>query len=103
MERYAPEEFAPPSKLELTGKDGGPILLERHYGLLAACKGNLARAKQLIAAPLTSIDPSMEHDDPDVVTGATADHCPPCPCRGRRMIIVESFRRGGAPRAPPSP
>ncbi|MBV8290326.1 MAG: transposase, partial [Mycobacterium sp.] len=77
----------------------------RHYGLLATatCKANVARAKELIAAPLTSIDPSTEHDDPDVATAAAADHRPPCPCCGGRMIIVESFGRGGQPRAPPSP
>jgi len=77
----------------------------RHYGLLASatCKANVARAKELIAAPLASIDPSTEHDDPDVATGAAADHRPPCPCCGGRMIIVESFGRGGQPRAPPSP
>ena len=76
----------------------------RHYGLLASatCKANVARAKELIAAPLPSIDPSAEHDDPDMVTGAAADHRPPCPCCGGRMIIVERFGRGGAPRAPPS-
>jgi len=75
----------------------------RHYGLLATatCKANLARAKQLIAAPLPSIDPSAEHDDPDMATGAAADHRPPCPCCGGRMIIVESFGRDGQPRAPP--
>ena len=77
----------------------------RHYGLLASatCKANVARAKELIAAPLPSIDPSTEHDDPGVATGAAADHRPPCPCCGGRMIIVESFGCGGAPRAPPSP
>jgi hypothetical protein len=77
----------------------------RHYGLLASatCKANLARAKELIAAPPPSIDPSTEHDDPDVATGAAADHRPPCPCCGGRMIIVETFGRGGAPRAPPPP
>jgi hypothetical protein len=77
----------------------------RHYGLLASatCKANIARAKELIAAPLSSIDPSTEHDNADVAAGAAADHRPPCPCCGGRMIIVESFGRGGAPRAPPSP
>ena len=41
----------------------------------------------------------------NMTTGVTAaaDHHPPCPCCGGRMIIVESFGRGGAPRAPPSP
>jgi len=77
----------------------------RHYGLFATatCKANVARAKELIAAPLPSIDPSTEHDDPHVATDAAADHRPPCPCCGGRMIIVESFGRSGAPRAPPSP
>jgi hypothetical protein len=77
----------------------------RHYGLLASatCKANVARAKELIAAPPPSIDPATQHDDPDVATGVDTDHRPPCPCCGGRMIIVESFGRGGAPRAPPSP
>src|SRR5215471_5481094 len=77
----------------------------RHYGLLASatCKANVARAKELITAPLPSIDPSAEHDDPDVTTGVASDHRPPCPCCGGRMIIVESFGRDGQPRAPPSP
>jgi hypothetical protein len=59
----------------------------------------MSRAKELITAPLRSIDPSAQHDEPDVATGAAADHRPPCPCCGGRMIIVESFGRGGAPRA----
>jgi len=65
----------------------------------ATCKANIARAKELIAAPLPSVDPSTEHNDPDLA----ANHRPPCPCCGGRMIIVESFGRGGEPRAPPSP
>jgi hypothetical protein len=77
----------------------------RHYGLLASatCKANIARARELIATPLSSIDPSTEQDDPDVTVDAGADYRPPCPCCGGRMIIVESFGPGGAPRAPPSP
>src|SRR5712671_6506956 len=55
---------------------------------LATCKANIARAKELIAAPLPSIYPSTEHDDADVAAGAAADHRPPCPCCGGRMIIV---------------
>jgi hypothetical protein len=76
----------------------------RHYGLLASatCKANIARARELIATPLPSIDPSTEQDDPDVTTGAAADYRPPCPCCGGRMLIVESFGPGGGPRAPPS-
>jgi hypothetical protein len=76
----------------------------RHYGLLATatCKANIARARELIAAPVAVMDPSTEHDDADVAASTAADHRPPRPCCGGRMIIVESFGRGGAPRAPPS-
>ena len=74
----------------------------RHYGLLASagCKANIARARQLIDAPMTEVDPPAVHAtaDPD----ATIDHRPPCPCCGGRMIIVEVFARAGAPRGPPS-
>jgi hypothetical protein len=74
----------------------------RHYGLLASagCKTNIARARQLMAAAMAEVDPPTVHDttDPD----PTTDHRPPCPCCGGRMIIVEVFARGGAPRGPPS-
>jgi hypothetical protein len=92
----APDEFIRRFLLHVLPKGFHRI---RHYGLLASatCKANIARAKELIAAPLPSIDPSTEHDD------AAMDHRPPCPCCGGRMIIVERFGRGGEPRAPPSP
>jgi putative transposase len=74
----------------------------RHYGLLASpgSKANIARARELIAAPMPAVDPLAAHDstDPDAAT----DHRPPCPCGGGRLIIVEVFGRGGAPRGPPS-
>jgi len=96
----APDEFIRRFLLHLLPKGFHRI---RHYGLLASAtsKANIAHAKELIAAPRPSIDPSIKHDHPGVT--AAADHHPPCPCCGGRMIIVESFRRGGAPRAPPSP
>jgi Putative transposase/Transposase zinc-binding domain len=73
----------------------------RHYGILASatCKANIARARELIATP----EPQAERDHAAVTANATADHRPPCPCCGGRMIIVETFERGGRPRAPPSP
>jgi hypothetical protein len=74
----------------------------RHYGLLASagCKANIARAKDLMAVTMPEVDPPAAHDtaDPD----ATTDHRPPCPRCGGRMIIVEVFARGSAPRGPPS-
>jgi hypothetical protein len=49
---------------------------------------------------MPAVDLLEAHDtaDPDAVT----DHRPPCPCCGGRMLIVEVFGRGGAPRGPPS-
>ncbi len=75
----------------------------RHYGLLAsaACKANIARASELIATP-PPVDAPAEHDDAGA-TAIGAEHRPPCPCCGGRMIIVETFERTGAPRGPPSP
>ncbi len=74
----------------------------RHYGLLASAggKANIACARELMAAPMPGGDPPAAHDtaDPD----APPDHRPPCPCCGGRMIIVEVFARGAAPRGPPS-
>ncbi|MCC2665403.1 MAG: transposase, partial [Geminicoccaceae bacterium] len=68
----------------------------RHYGLLASAarKANIARARELLAAP-----------EPESATtsaaGAPIDHRLTCPCCGGRMIIVETFERGGGPRDPP--
>ena len=66
----------------------------RHYGLLAssARSANLARVRQLLdAAP-----------PPDAaVADEPLDACPPCPCCGGHMIIIETFARGNQPRAPP--
>src|ERR1700752_1640728 len=74
----------------------------RHYGLLASasCKTNIARARELMAAPIPQIEPPAAHDT--VYPDAMTDHPPPCPCCGGRMIIVEVFARGAAPRGPPS-
>jgi hypothetical protein len=72
----------------------------RHYGLLASAarRANIARVRELLAAP-----------EPDTVRGETTsagaapnDHRPPCPCCGGRMIVVETFERGGGPRDPPA-
>ena len=73
----------------------------RHYGLLASagCKANIARARELMAAPMPAADPPAADDAAD--PHATPDHRPPCPCCGGRMIIVEVFARGAAPRGPP--
>ena len=74
----------------------------RHYVLLASagCKANIARARELMAAPMPEVEPSASQNTAGPDT--TSDHRPPCPCCGGRMIIVEVFARGTAPRGPPS-
>jgi hypothetical protein len=67
----------------------------RHYGLLASAtrKANIARARQLLAAP-----PAAEPDEPVELT----EPRPLCPCCGGRMIITETFQRWMQPRGPPA-
>jgi hypothetical protein len=98
----APDEFIRRFLLHVLPKGFHRI---RHYGLLASagCKAKIARARELIAGPVPVMDPPAAQDDPDPAVDLTADHRPPCPCCGGRMIIVETFERGGAPRGPPSP
>ena len=69
----------------------------RHYGLLASGgrRDNLARARELLAAP----PPPPEPD----VAPEPSDQRPPCPCCGGRMLILETFERYAQPRAPPRP
>ena len=71
----------------------------RHYGLLASAarKANIARARELLAAP----EPRTAPDATTSAATAPTDHRPPCPCCGGRMIVVETFERGGGPRDPP--
>jgi hypothetical protein len=66
----------------------------RLYSLLAssARKANIARARELLAAT----------PPPEIVAlPEPLDWLPPCPCRGGRMIIIETFGRWRQPRAPP--
>ena len=65
----------------------------RHYGLLASAgrKANLARARELLAAPPPAEAEPSEAPDPR----------PSCPCCGGRMTLIETFDRARQPRAPP--
>jgi hypothetical protein len=73
----------------------------RHYGLFASAAraDNLARARQLLAAPV----PQTLSDD---AKASVPDEPPapshPCPCCGGRMIIIETFERGATPRHRPT-
>jgi Putative transposase/Transposase zinc-binding domain len=71
----------------------------RHYGLFAkpSCADNIARARQLLAAP--------EAQDQITAADATDDDTPlsnRCPCCGGRMIIIETFARGTTPQHRPT-
>jgi hypothetical protein len=67
----------------------------RHYGLFAntARAANLAKARALLPPPAA---PSS--DEPE----APAKPAIACPCCGGRMILVEIFERGAAPRSAPT-
>src|SRR5665648_451791 len=71
----------------------------RHYGLFASARRaeNIARARELLHLPKPQSNPT----DAD-----TIDESPtlsqPCPCCGGRMIIIETFQRGGAPNYRPA-
>jgi hypothetical protein len=72
----------------------------RHYGLLA--NGNranaVAKARALLGVP-APVEPGPEN------TGANEPGigARPCPCCGGRMLIIEVFARGSAPRYQPTP
>jgi len=67
----------------------------RHYGLFAkgACAGNIARARELLAAAKPGGQRTSAAVDPNK---------PSCPCCGGRMIIIEVFERGATPRHQPT-
>jgi hypothetical protein len=72
----------------------------RHYGLFAngGRTENLALARRLLAMPMpeTTTDDAENDDGPE--PPALAQPCPQC---GGRMIVIERFEPGSAPRAPP--
>ncbi|MHA1108620.1 MAG: IS91 family transposase [Alphaproteobacteria bacterium] len=73
----------------------------RHYGLFAngGRTRNIDRARELLRVPAPVIETDDSHTADDTEPPALAQ---PCPCCGGRMIIVETFERGGEPRAPPT-
>jgi hypothetical protein len=74
----------------------------RHYGLFANGNraANIARARELLAAPAPS-------EPPETSEAAPLDESRvlprPCPCCGGRMIIIETFARGCQPKHRPTP
>jgi hypothetical protein len=74
----------------------------RHYGLFANANRaeSIAKARELLAVATPETKPEAastpEPDQPRVLPH-------PCPCCGGRMIVIEVFARGQAPRHKPSP
>ena len=71
----------------------------RHYGLLAngSRKASLALARELLCALMPAL---ASGDDEDASVKAPTFVCQHC---GRAMLIVQTFTRGQAIRAPPQP
>jgi hypothetical protein len=69
----------------------------RHYGLFAkaACAENIARAHELLEVPQPSSGAASSNSIEQL-------KLPACPCCGGRMVIIEIFQRGCAPRAHPT-
>jgi hypothetical protein len=73
----------------------------RHYGLFAngGRAQNIARARQLLNVPAAQCE-TGDADSTDDGEPQVLSH--PCPCCGGRMIIIETFERGGTPRYRPN-
>jgi len=71
----------------------------RHYGLFAGGTraDNVARARELLAVPAAQ---SEAADNNCAKANEPLAH--PCPCCGGRMIVIETFERGGSPRYRPA-
>ncbi len=73
----------------------------RHYGLFANARraGNLTQIRELlgvVAGPQqTQTNEVVNDNEPQILAH-------PCPCCGRRMMVIETFERGEQPRAPPT-
>lgn len=73
----------------------------RYYGLFASTTraDNIARARELLAVPMLPIE-AINAASTDANEPQTPEHL--CPCCGGRMIIIETFERGRAPRYRPT-
>jgi hypothetical protein len=70
----------------------------RHYGLFASGvrAQNIVRARALLAAATPGRRQNKRDGDADRPEPCAPAH--PCPCCGGRMIVIETFQRGRAPR-----
>jgi Putative transposase/Transposase zinc-binding domain len=76
----------------------------RHYGLLAngSRADNLAKARALLAVLPAMADEADSREPAEKIEPDAPRVLPrPCPCCGGRMIVIEVFARGSAPRYQP--
>ncbi len=73
----------------------------RHYGLLAngSRAANVGRARELLGASPPATNPEKP-DEAEASEPSSLSY--PCPCCGGRMLIIETFERGGMPRYRPT-
>jgi putative transposase/transposase-like zinc-binding protein len=73
----------------------------RHYGLFAngSRAENVGRARELLGAPPPATNPEKPAE---TEAGEASSLLYPCPCCGGRMLIIETFGRGSAPRYRPT-
>ena len=74
----------------------------RHYGLLANGNraANVAKARELLGVPTPEAEPV--HQEPAATDDEPGTLAQPCPCCGARMIIIETFAAGFAPKSMPT-
>ena len=78
----------------------------RHYGLFASGvrEANLARARELLAAPPRAPEPQTNTpSEPPKPDETDQPLLKPCPCCGGRMFIIEFFAAGCEPKHRPTP
>jgi hypothetical protein len=77
----------------------------RHYGLLAntARVQNLERARAVLATPTSAVLAIPVAIEAPASPDSSTTTARPCPCCGAPLRIIETFTRGQAPRAVPSP
>ena len=75
----------------------------RHYGLIANTqrKECLIKARAMLHAPETAAAENSAVDEVDKTHDGELNSTYVCPDCGAPMIIIETFRRGQQPRAPP--
>ncbi len=98
MTTLAPDEFIRRFLLHTLPKGFHRI---RHYGLLASagCRVGIARARELLAAPMPSTETPVQHDDAGATLTLWRSIGCHVPVAAATRTIVETFERGGTARA----